>query len=407
MAKRIIQRLFACIILVLLLQVVMALFDKMSPMSILFHQTIIYTLRTLVVAWFVLALLLDIIFIKSKRPKKTGWLAIGIMLVVITIGELVSVSWMKHPARIPGSLLTGYRLLYFHNEVNVIQIIPECSEYSSTSYYNLKPHVTCTCSNVEFSNVFTTNSQGMRDDDSSLVKPAIICLGDSYMMGWGVNQHETIPALLEKQTGKRVLNAGMSSFGTSREMTRFAALDTSALQYLVMQYCTNDNHENKVYIEHNYHLPISLQASYDSLRFKNAWNKKYFPGKYFLIASRYQLKTTLQPLLGKAPSNIGVPVEYPRDAKWFLDILKVSVVNFKKTKMLVFVGAGLAEQNKDFKTAVDKLLEEPAYKEHFAGNLQVIDVSALLTKDDYYILDEHWNKNGHSKIAGELARYIQ
>jgi hypothetical protein len=406
MAKKIFQRLFGCIILILVLQIVMVLLDKASPMSILFHQTIIYTLRTLVIGWFVLALLLDIIFIKSRKVKRTGWLAIALLFVVITVGEFFSASWMKHPDRIPGGMLTGYRCLYAHNYMNVIQIIPECSEYDTACYYNLKAHNTCTYSNVEFSNAFITNAKGFRDDDASLVKPEVICLGDSYIMGWGVNQQETIPAVLEKLTGKKVLNAGMSSFGTAREMMRFATLDTSALQYLVIQYCPNDNDENKVYIEHNNYLPISSQASYDSLKFKSNWNKRYFPGKYFLIAAKHQVKESIKSMMGKPPSIIGLPIEYPRDAKWFLDILKVSPVNFHKTKTLVFVGVDLAGQNKDFKNAVDKLLQEPAYKDHFGGNLQVVDVSGLLTKDDYYILDGHFNKSGHQKIAQELATYI-
>ena len=284
MAKKIFQRLFLTIILVLGIQIVRVILDKSSPMSILYHSNLLAALRLLIITWFFLALLCDIIFRKSRRVKMTGLLALGVMVVIIAVGELFSVSWVNHPDRIPRSMLQGYRLLYAHNLTNVIQIVPECSEYDSSFYYNLKGNNSCTFSNIEFENPYTTNNRGFRDDDSSVSKPEVICLGDSYIMGWGANQQESIPATLEKITGKKVLNAGMSSFGTAREVKRLATLDTSALKYLVVQYCPNDNEENKAWVDNKGWLPVSSKASYDSLQIKNEWNKKYWPGKYIIIA---------------------------------------------------------------------------------------------------------------------------
>ena len=407
MIKKSVQRLFVVIIIILVVKILGVVLTKSSPNGILFYQSLTSVLTTLTLAWWVLALLLDLVFIKSKKSRPTAWISLGVLAVIVTIGELFAASWIKDPAKIPGSFRTGFKWLYAHNYGQVIQIVPECSEYDSAFYYNLIPNNTCTFSNVEFANKFTANSRGFRDDDSSLVKPEIICLGDSYMMGWGVDQDQSVPAKLEQLTGKRTLNAAMSSFGTPRELMRYRTLDTSAVQYLVIQYCSNDNEENQAYLGNNHVLKISSQASYDSLRFKNEWNKKYFPGKFFVLASKYQAKETLKSLMGKPPSNIGMPIEYPKDAKMFLDILKDFPINFQKTKVLVFEGIDVEHRNNDFKNAVDALLKEPAYKSHFGDAVRVVDVASLLQPEDFYILDGHFRAVAHEKVAKELAKVMQ
>lgn len=407
MAKKIFQRLFVAIILVLVIQIVRVMLDKASPMSILYHSSLLNVLRMLLIIWLLLATLLDIIFRKSTKVKRTGWLSFGIIALIITVGELFSVSWVNHPGRIPGGLLQGYRLLYAHNLTNVIQVIPECSEYDSSLYYNLKPNNSCTFTNIEFSNPYTTNSSGLRDDDSSLQRPEVICLGDSYMMGWGVNQQETVAAVLESMTGKKVLNAAMSSFGTAREVKRLKVLDTAAMKYLVIQYCPNDNEENKAWEDNQGHLPISSRASYDSLKGKSDWNKKYFPGKYFIIATTHLLKEKIKSMLGKPPSIIGLPVEPKRDAKMFLDILKTAPVDMQKTKIILFEGVELAHVNDAFIKEVNGLLQEPAYKSHFADRLVIVNLTGILDKSDYYIFDGHLKPTGHRKIAAEIARFMQ
>lgn len=38
---------------------------------------------------------------------------------------------------------------------------------------------------------------GLRDSNAALNQPEIICIGDSHTMGWGVEQEETFPKLLD------------------------------------------------------------------------------------------------------------------------------------------------------------------------------------------------------------------
>ncbi|HEY6505513.1 MAG TPA: hypothetical protein VIZ28_16175 [Chitinophagaceae bacterium] len=55
-------------------------------------------------------------------------------------------------------------------------------------------------------------------------------------------------------TGEKVLNAGMSSYGTARELKNLYRLDTSGLQTLIIQYGRNDEVENEQFVRDNYSL---------------------------------------------------------------------------------------------------------------------------------------------------------
>ena len=404
---RLFQKILWTIAAVIFLQVLMRLLDAKSPLTFYFHQSLLSSLQVAIIIWLFIAIILHIIF-RKKKQVKVGWWSTATLIVLVTCFELLSSYWMNNPSSIPSFLRTGYVWYYAHNDSKIIQIVPECSQYDSSFFYNLRPNNNCKFSNREFSNEFVTNSKGFRDDEKSLSSPEIICLGDSYMLGWGINQDETIAFQLEKLTGKNVLNAGMSSFGTAREMKRLKELDTSALKFIVIQYCANDNEENKAFFDNGGKLRISSKDSYDSLGRRDAWNKKYFPGKIFLTSLKYLFKETAKSILGRPPSVIGLPIEPVRDAKMFADILKSSSIDFKKTKVIVFAGDNLEFINNNaFQNEVRKLASQPGYKEHFGSNLVIADLSGALNKEDFYILDGHFKSSAHQKITSRLEALLK
>jgi lysophospholipase L1-like esterase len=73
-----------------------------------------------------------------------------------------------------------------------------------------------------------TNKTGLRGKDLRPLKKnsvRILCLGDSFTWGWGVNDNEAYPAELEKLLQSRyplfdvqVLNAGVPGYGTNKEL---------------------------------------------------------------------------------------------------------------------------------------------------------------------------------------------
>lgn len=89
------------------------------------------------------------------------------------------------------------------------------------------------------------NSQGLRDREYSLAKPAgvyrVLMLGDSTTLGWGVKAEETAAKVLERRLGPRfeVINAGTGNYGTVQEVTYYKTRgrlfhpDLVVLQYFI------------------------------------------------------------------------------------------------------------------------------------------------------------------------------
>jgi membrane protease YdiL (CAAX protease family) len=88
MIKKSVQRLFIVIIIVLAVKILGVVLTKSSPNGILFYQSLTSVLVTLTLIWWVLALLLDLVFIKSKKSRPTAWISLGVLAVIVTIGEL-------------------------------------------------------------------------------------------------------------------------------------------------------------------------------------------------------------------------------------------------------------------------------------------------------------------------------
>ena len=142
---------------------------------------------------------------------------------------------------------------------SIVQIEPTCANYDPELTYTLKPG-NCRFNNIEFQTGYSINSLGLRDSEESLVAPEIIALGDSFTMGWGVNGSETFAKVLENRTGKKVLNAGISSYGTAREVLLLKRLDQSNLKHLIVQYNSGDFFENDTFVDNGWRLPISSEA---------------------------------------------------------------------------------------------------------------------------------------------------
>jgi hypothetical protein len=395
------------IVLYVFLQVLTVLADRLSPNTTLFHQTLLQALQWVLILWLVYAIVFGWLFYRNKSRRKPFAKMVLVFVLLLALGEVLCIVALRNPNYIPGFAMKGFNQYYVHINRNVIQVVEDCAEYDPQLYYRLHPSNTCTFSNVEFNNKVTSNKAGLRDDDASLVAPEIISLGDSYTLGWGVEQNESYPAKLESITGKKVLNAGMSSFGTPREMRLLSMLDTSNLKYITIQYCANDIDENQSYFANKSQLKISSKESYDSLVTKFKWGKVYFPGKYFLTTVRYFTKETIKDVLNrKGPAN-PLYSDPDKSARMFLDVLKTSPINFGKTKVLLMDMNEYENQNPDFIKSVNKLLSDSAYGPQFKNNLQTIDITQFLTRDDYYLLDGHLKAAAHEKVARELSKHIQ
>lgn len=386
--------------LISFLAVLKILLDKLSPLTAVFHDLLILDLQLAIFAWIILLIVLKPIF---RNRLKARHIALALIALFLALDGLFY-AMITHPSSIPMFCRKTFKDYYTSYQRNILQY-ETCAEYDTAFFYRLKPYTSFSFRNIEFNNQFSTNHLGMRDDDSSLNRPKIVFLGDSYTIGWGVNQQQTFASLTGRETGKRTLNTAMSSYGTAREIKWLSKIDTSAIQYVVIQYCKNDIGENEVYNEHST-LPISPQRTYQDALVTYTWKRKYFPGKYSITLLYTFMRSTLRHLI----KGDSIPYYRSNDpvasADEFIKVLNNIPINIKKTKILLIDLNDFNELNNKFLSSVDSLLHKPTYS-RLQTSVQTIDLSAVLTSDDFYILDAHLKPSGHAKIAKELSSYVK
>ena len=73
-----------------------------------------------------------------------------------------------------------------------------------------------------YRSMVTTNSLGFRSQELDPEKPLIAVLGDSIAFGYGVDNNETIPALLQRLLPRyNVLNAGVPGYNLVQQRTTY------------------------------------------------------------------------------------------------------------------------------------------------------------------------------------------
>ncbi len=398
----------AIIGIILLFELLKKGLDRLCPIASIFHHNFIACLQVLLLLWLLGALLLQPVFFSKKSFRSFNkWWTIC-FLALTMIAETATTLLLHYPKLIPNKLRLVSRDYYTLIQRNIIQYNPAFAVYDSALFYTLKPKARFEYINYEFADSFYTNSKGLRASNAALTAPEIICLGDSYTMGWGVAQSECFASLIEKNSGLKTLNAGISSYGTVRELKLLQQIDTSHLKYIVLQYCRNDFVENKRYTIRNNQLPVSTMQEYDSVIAVHYWSKFYFPGKHFITMSKLHTSTIIANQFKKASTAPDTSYrELQQEAAYFLNVLQHSTVNFKKVKLLLVDLNEYENTNNQFLHLVDSLQQSPVLKTHFGNNLITVPVASLLNKDDFYILDyQHPKASGHKKIAAQILKYL-
>jgi lysophospholipase L1-like esterase len=392
---------------VLLLDVVKRIITGLHAAGSFYIATIIICTQFFFITGFMLFWCFYKICSKYNVRRKWIWSGTGVIVLFI-ICELIFASLLDHPQSIPSWLKRSCRFYYDGYDCRLIQYQESGSVYDPQLFYILKPNATFNYRNREFNTVFYTNSRGVRDDEASLQSPEIICLGDSYALGWGVQQQETYAQHLEKISGMKVLNAGISSYGTAREMTQLKRFDTAALKYVIIQYCGNDLDENLSFKQHQ-SLSISSRPLFDSLVADQKLTGRYFPGKYSLLISQIFLKQQINkifPVFSLPFRREELITDEKKHATAFLKVLSAAPVNFKRIKIIVLMLDSYTHKKNAFLSEVQKQLQQAPYRDRFEDNINVLDVAANLEENDYFELDLHIKATGHRKIADTLWKII-
>jgi hypothetical protein len=377
------------------------------PEALVFTANLPGCLQLLVLAWAVWTGILEgIIPLQPTSARRLSWV---LFLALTLMGEAACGWWVHHPRSIPSPLRASFRYFYDNYQRDILQYNRGISAYDSGLFYRMKPSSRALFSNIEFSDSILTDARGFRQQDTAGT-PAyrILCLGDSYTLGWGVPYRQSYPFLLSASIGLPVLNTGMSSYGTAREVASVRGLPMDSVSAVVIQYSYNDQPENDRFRENGFSLVVSPPSVYDSACRSLQWSRFYFPGKYLLTISKIflglQLHHWLESRRGSAAGiqDSSLEKKYNDMAEGFLAVVKRSGWNFNKLHLYVFDVCEYESMNDLFAQALEKKLALKENRDFFKEHLHVLHLAGRLQPADYYILDGHVRASGQQKIAAML-----
>lgn len=172
----------------------------------------------------------------------------------------------------------------FIQPMNIVQ--PSIHQASNIDglVYELKPNIDTDGYGLEH---IETNSQGFRSGERDPAKPVIAVVGDSYVFGHGVNNHETNPSYLQQEFPELyVLNAGVDGYNIEQQaLTMQHKVTPLNPELVVVEFVFNDMvPKGFVNDDGTINVGVGTQEDQDKAM-KEAITQKgliNFPGKYFL-----------------------------------------------------------------------------------------------------------------------------
>lgn len=362
------------------------------------------------------------------RKIKTAFAVVAVNVLLLVVGlcliEVLLIGLMSFPKFSDKLGLTPILQRVHVNMSNVVQNT-DCGKFDAGLFYTLRPGQ-CTFASDAFKSLFNVkinvNSLGVRDEESALVAPEIVALGDSVTMGWGVAQDEPYPHLLSELTHMKVLNAAVSSYGTAREMKMLERIDTSHMKYLMIQWCSNDQEENLSFLAHGDTLVVSPEVEFYTAYMINKERFRYSFGKITRmllpqvwentksLAQRFLRTTPARPAASSTPAPAPTSVPAQPDPQQVLidayaDAMLRTIVGSKPKigaaqLILIFPGKEVAEAVRE------NIKRHPEYPDYVQKAI-VYDYGSRTGKEDCFVWDEHFNPGGHAVLARDLASLIK
>jgi len=308
------------------------------------------------------------------------------------------------------------------NYRDVIQFNRHFASYSPDLGYVLRPGSEGVHSSLEYSNTFRINSFGVRDDESSLNNPKLVFLGDSFTMGWGVDQDQTYADQIGWKLDVKALNAGISSYGTFREMLLFSKMKRDSVKLVVLQYCDNDLEENEARNEPRNQPQHLTPQSFENTAVFNRINETYFPMRYtyFFVREKDLLKRiwtspvqvfgeiggALSSWLAGRQLNVVTPpdIKTPAETKPHTEYFFKSLAKIRK-----FYKGNIVVMHLDGRYTRPEMIRafEAEAKRTGDEHLFFLHTDELLKAQDYYPVDGHIKASGHAKISDAVIKMIR
>lgn len=258
------------------------------------------------------------------------------------------------------------------------------------------------------------NSKGLRDREYAYERTPgrrrILVIGDSFVWGYGVEQHETFPKVLEALLpNAEVINAGVAGYGTDQELLW---LRSEGVRYrpdvVILLMCGNDDGENNSdLVFWVYRKPRFRQADHGELVLTGVpvpLPSRTTRLKHWMLthsALLFQLKSVvIDPL--RRPEKATEPVGFGLTLALVDQI--AGVVRDIGARLVVAATVRYAP-SAQFQTHWPELVR--ALRERRIETLD-IDRSPGYANEKMLINGEgHWNPAGHRFVAEQLRHIIQ
>lgn len=340
-------------------------------------------------------------FLAVIRSRKLFFNGLAIVAILVLL-EALFVSIMSWPSRFPHSFILLGRGIYLNNR-DLIQYNEHCAMYDAQLTYTLRPGV-CRFKGAEFDVTVSVNSAGFRDDETSLLAPEIIVIGDSHAMGWGVEDSQTFASQLEAMSGLRVLNAAISSYATAREVQVLDRIDLTALKALIVQYCPNDYWEN-VSLNSGQFGRATSNETYRQLVEHFSTVRSYRFGDYLSRTLQVQVLNRMRRWfvgVQALPDPTG-PAPRAPNPKLEVDVFTESLTRLppEARRSPIIVIAIDAFGRTDF---TEPFMVRLAADKGNALDVRPLQIRGLYEEAHFFRLDDHLNAAGHAHVAQELLR---
>ena len=155
----------------------------------------------------------------------------------------IKTRWLMRAAMLAGGGVIGLcgTELLVRAFVTVRDVGPALTEYDPVFGQRLKRNFRCVRETPEFHMRFSSNSLGWRGPEPAAPEAEIVFLGDSFTMGYGVDEGLEFPQLLANALGKSVVNMGVGGTGNGRwPLILRGDAGSFEPETVVLQLCSND-----------------------------------------------------------------------------------------------------------------------------------------------------------------------
>ena len=318
------------------------------------------------------------------------------VLALPVLAEALLALLLAQPALVPGwpPLRDAVRRAALLEDWNVLQADPAALAPDPVLGYRLRQG-RVRFANREYDTELQVNSAGLRDDEASLQAPDLVVLGDSFAMGWGVAQEESFPQRLEALTGLKVLNAGVPSYGTAREILLLKTLDLSRTRAVIVQYFLNDQAENAAFLEGGAALVVMSPEELAAQAQEHRERLRYRP--FDLVAAA----------LGGQPFSSELEHDTPETLARTALLVLSSSPELRALPVVFIELDAWGEPREPVAAAVESLLASGGAWEVLARRTTVLRLADQLQPQDCFVLDPHLRASGHAVVAEAIAAALR